>query len=60
MTQKKRPAVDPDVFELAMHILSGMPTVTEADVMALAKDIQTVCEDAAREIDDRIAGMDKE
>ena len=54
--QKGRPIVDPAVFELAMHMLSDMPTVTEADIWALARDIQAVCEDAAREIDDRIAG----
>ena len=51
--------LDPEVLELAMHFLSGLPTVTEPDVLRLAKQIQTVCEDACREIDDRIAGRDQ-
>lgn len=51
---RERPAVDPASFDLAEHFLGEIPGVTEDDIWALAKDIQTVCEDACREIEDRL------
>jgi hypothetical protein len=51
--QKGRPSVDPACYELAEHFLSEIPGTTEDDLWALAKDLQTACEDACREVEER-------
>jgi hypothetical protein len=53
--QKGRPSVDTNVFELAELFLSEIPGVTEDDIWTPAKDIQTACEDACREVEEREA-----
>jgi hypothetical protein len=52
-TMNKRPDVDPASFDLAEHFLSEVEGSTEDDIWALAKSIQTICEDACLEIEQR-------
>jgi hypothetical protein len=47
---KKRPSVDPRVYELAESWLQEDPAATEDDMWDLAKDLQTACEDKSTEI----------
>ena len=49
----KRPAVDARCFDLSLHFLNQIKGVTEDDFWALAKDIQTACEDACRSVEER-------
>jgi hypothetical protein len=56
----KRPAVDTKCYDLAEDFLSEVPGSTEDDVWALAKDIQTACEDACREVEDRQKPKERE
>lgn len=55
MSEKKRPAVDNSVYDLAEEFLSTIPGSTEDDVWDLAKEIQTACEDACRKVEEREA-----
>jgi hypothetical protein len=50
---KRRPAVDPNVYDLAEHFLDEIPSATEDDFWDLAGTIQTACEDACRELEAR-------
>jgi hypothetical protein len=49
----KRPDVDEKCFDLALDFLNEIKGVTDDDIWALAKDIQTACEDACREVETR-------
>jgi hypothetical protein len=49
----QRPDVDEKCFDLALAFLNEIAGMTEDDVWALAKDIQTACEDACREVEER-------
>lgn len=59
MTVRKRPDVDTKVYNLAEDFLEEIQGYTEDDVWALAADIQTACEDACREVEQRNATNDK-
>jgi hypothetical protein len=50
---KKRPDVDPKAYDLAEDFLSEIKGSTEDDVWELAGILQTACEDACREVEDR-------
>jgi hypothetical protein len=49
----KRPDVDTKVFNLAEDFLSELAGSTEDDIWELARIIQTACEDACREVENR-------
>jgi hypothetical protein len=51
----KRPAVDTKVYALAEWFIWDIPGATEDDISELAGVIQTPCEGAAREIEERWA-----
>jgi hypothetical protein len=55
----RRPDVDTRCFDLAEDFLSEIKGMTDDDVWALAKDIQTACEDACREVEEREMGKHK-
>jgi hypothetical protein len=49
----KRPSVDSRCFDLALDFLNDVKGMNDDDVWALAKDIQTACEDACAEVQRR-------
>lgn len=49
----RRPAVDTKVYDLAERFLSDIEGWNEEDVWRLAGVIQTACEDACREVEER-------
>jgi hypothetical protein len=49
----KRPDVDEKCFDLALVFLNEIEGMTDDDVWDLAKAIQTACEDACREVEER-------
>jgi DNA-directed RNA polymerase alpha subunit len=49
----KRPDVDSKCFDLALLFLNEVEGMTDDDCWALAKDIQTACEDACRAVEER-------